>query len=381
MGIIKKRTKYFKLVKGESDFSILLLTIILVLIGIVSVFSASFYTSINTSGSPYSVLQRHLAYVFIGLVTMLVAAKLDYHHWKSFNLFLVPGTLIGLIALFFIGTTVNGATRWIIIGPLSIMPGEIAKLTMIVFVATFLAANPKRAKNFFGGIVPVGILTVLFGALIMAQPNMSIAVTIVAVVAMMLYVAGLPKIYLTGVGASIVAGFILLVATDPHGYRLRRITGFLDPFANSLGDAFQVVQSLLALGSGGLFGLGIGKSVQKTLYLPEPHNDFVLAIIGEEVGFVGIGVLMLCYMLLIWRGVRVAMNAPDTFGMLLATGIVGLLAFQVIVNVGVVTSSFPVTGITLPFVSYGGNALIIFMTSIGILLNISKKRTTVRKES
>ena len=163
-----------------------------------------------------------------------------------------------------------------------------------------------------------------------------------------------------------------MILTDEDGYRLKRLTSFLDPFQDPLGDGYQVIQSLLALGSGGLFGVGLGRSIQKTLYLPEPQNDFIFAIIGEELGYIGCLALIACYMILIWRGTHISLNAPDMFGTLLAAGITIMLALQVVLNIAVVTSSMPPTGITLPFISYGGNALMLFMGSMGILLNISR---------
>ena len=194
----------------------------------------------------------------------------------------------------------------------------------------------------------------------------------------MMFVAGLKLRYcfgLVGLGAVGIAGILI---ANPDSHWADRITSFLDPFANPLGDGYQVVQSLMALGSGGLFGVGLGKSIQKNLYLPEPQNDFILAIIGEELGYIGLLILMLVYVVLIWRGIHVAVNAPDQFGMLLASGIISMIAIQVVLNIAVVTSSMPPTGVTLPFVSYGGNALMLFMGSMGILLNISRHTVQVK---
>lgn len=372
---MKRRRKPFKLIAGESDFTVLALTTALVIFGVVMIFSASYYNSINSTGSPYSIVIKQFVYAIIGFGLMYFTSKMDYHFWRPMTVIIVPISIALLLLLFTpFGTTVNGATRWIIIGPLSIMPGEIAKFSAIIFTASFISAKPSNITSFTRGILPLGFFMVLVCGLIMLQPNMSIAITVAIIIAGMMFVAGLPWIYVGFVGGVSLLGIVGLIIADPHGYRLKRVTSFMDPFANALGDAFQVVQSLLALGSGGLFGLGIGKSVQKTLYLPEPHNDFILSIIGEELGLIGIMILMTAYVILIWRGIRICLNAPDMFGMLLSGGIVIMLGFQVIINVAVVTSSMPPTGITLPFVSYGGNALWIFMACMGILLNISKKR-------
>lgn len=206
----------------------------------------------------------------------------------------------------------------------------------------------------------------------MLQPNMSTAFTVVFIAGGMLIVSGVKWRHM-GIlaGAATVAG-VGLILMDTEGYRFARFTSFLDPFADALGNGWQVVQSLLAMGTGGLTGLGLGNSIQKNLYLPEPQNDFILAIIGEELGFIGILALMCVYMLLIWRGCHIAINAPDYMGMMMAAGITIMIGIQVVMNVAVVTSSFPPTGVILPFVSYGGNALMIFMGAMGVLLNISK---------
>lgn len=212
----------------------------------------------------------------------------------------------------------------------------------------------------------------LYGALIIMQPNLSTAITVCGIIVAMMLVAGLKWRYVLTAGGVGAAGILSILLFMKDSYWYSRLTSFTDPFADPLNEGYQAVQSLLALGSGGLFGVGLGKSIQKNLYLPEPQNDFILAIIGEELGFVGILLLIVLYCLFIWRGVHIAVNAPDQFGMLLASGIILMVAIQVILNIAVVTSSMPATGINLPFISYGGNALLIFMFSAGVLINISR---------
>ena len=309
---------------------------------------------------------------------MVLATKMNYHVWRTFAI-LILGVSFFLLVIVIAGagTTVNGATRWIRILGFSLMPGEISKFSMIIATAAYISAKPKRV-NTLKGLFPIIICLGLACALIMKQPSLSVAATLAVIIMCMLIVAGLNKTFLIGGGALFAVALIFAIIGDRDGYRFARVTGFLHPFKDASGDSFQVVQSLMALGSGGIFGVGIGKSIQKTMYLPEPHNDFIMAIIGEEVGFIGILVIIILYVILIWRGVIIAINAPDLFGTLLATGIVSMVSAQVIFNIGVVTSSLPATGIALPFISYGGNALIIFMTCSGILLNISKKRTIER---
>ena len=373
------RTKLFITKRiGPMDFPLMITTLLLVLIGVVAVFSASFYSSISESGSPYGFAIKQVAFAIIGLICMILSTKMNYHVWRTFSM---PILGISFFLLFIViagaGSTVNGATRWIRIFGFSLMPGEISKFSMIIATAAYVSAKPSRV-NTVKGLSPIIICLGLACYLIMKQPSLSVAATLAVIVMFMLIVAGLNRMFLIGGGALFVAALIFAIIGDRDGYRFARVTGFLHPFKDASGDSFQVVQSLMALGSGGIFGVGIGKSIQKTMYLPEPHNDFIMAIIGEEVGFVGLLVVIILYVILIWRGVIIAINAPDLFGTLLATGIVSMVSTQVVFNIGVVTSSLPATGVAMPYISYGGNALIIFMTCSGILLNISKKRTIER---
>ena len=366
----------------SGDFLLVILTIGLVIFGIIMVFSASYYQSINESenGSPYNYLIRDIIWAALGFILMLVTTALDYRIYKKIAL---PALIISFILLVLllipgVGHESTGAVRWLGVGGLTIMPGEIAKIAVIIFVAWFLSEKPKRIQSVTRGILPLFGLCGVFGGLILLQPNMSTAITVVAIIVVMMFVAGLKLRYcfgLVGLGAVGIAGILI---ANPDSHWADRITSFLDPFANPLEDGYQVVQSLMALGSGGLFGVGLGKSIQKNLYLPEPQNDFILAIIGEELGYIGLLILMLVYVVLIWRGIHVAVNAPDQFGMLLASGIISMIAIQVVLNIAVVTSSMPPTGVTLPFVSYGGNALMLFMGSMGILLNISRHTVQVK---
>ena len=361
----------------SADFMMITLTLILVIFGIIMVFSSSYYWSIDQFGQPYHFLIRDLFWAGSGFVLMFGAMIVDYHVLASKKvavvLLILSILLLGLV-MTPLGQNINGATRWIGIGPITVMPGEIAKICAIIFVSWYLADRPDRILSVTRGIIPLLVLCGIYGGLIMMQPNMSTAITVVVIIVMIMFVAGMKfrhLMVLGGIGAA--AGFALIFS-DKDGYRLKRFTSFLDPFKDSLGDGYQVVQSLLALGSGGLTGVGLGKSVQKNLYLPEPQNDFILAIIGEELGFIAMIILLIIYLLMIWGGIRIAMNAPDRLGMLLASGVTAMIGIQVILNVAVVTSSMPPTGVTLPFISYGGNALWMFMISMGILLNISRHR-------
>ena len=373
----KKRTK-LKLKSG--DFWLMLFTLMLVLFGLIMVFSASYYSSISQDGNPYSYLVRHGAWVVFGLVAMAFGALFDYRKYKKWALpILIVSVILLVLVLTPLGQTTNGATRWIKVGPVTLMPGEIAKIAAIIFVAWFLSEDASRIKSLKRGILPLLGIIAVYGALIVKQPNLSTAITVCGIIIAMMLVAGLKWRYVATAGGIGVVGILSIVIFMKDTYWYNRLTSFTDPFQDALGDGYQAVQSLLALGSGGLFGVGLGKSVQKNLYLPEPRNDFILAIIGEELGYIGVLLLIALYCLFIWRGIHIALNAPDQFGLLLASGIVLMVAIQVILNIAVVTSSMPPTGINLPFISYGGNALLIFMFSAGVLLNISRHGLKVQE--
>ena len=373
----KKRTK-LKLKSG--DFWLMLFTLMLVLFGLIMVFSASYYSSISQDGNPYSYLLRHGAWVVCGLVLMAAGALVDYRKYKKCA---IPALIVSVILLVLVltplGQTTNGATRWLRVGPVTVMPGELAKLAAILFVAWFLSEDASRIKSLKRGILPLLGIIAVYGALIVKQPNLSTAITVCGIIIAMMLVAGLKWRYVATAGGIGAVGILSIVVFMKDSYWYDRLTSFTDPFQDALGDGYQAVQSLLALGSGGLFGVGLGKSVQKNLYLPEPQTDFILAIIGEELGYIGVLLLIVLYCLFIWRGIHVALNAPDQFGLLLASGIVLMVGIQVILNIAVVTSSMPPTGINLPFISYGGNALLIFMFSAGVLLNISRHGLKVQE--
>lgn len=357
----------------SGDFLLMMFTMILVIFGIIMVFSASYYYSISQDGSPYGYLKRHGMWAIIGFCAMMFAASFDYRNYKKYAFAGIIASVVLLLLIFTpLGVTVNGATRWIGAGPITLMPGELAKLAAIVFVAWYLSEDTSRITSLKYGILPMlGLMAVLAG-LIIKQPNLSTAITVCGIIVAMMLVAGMKWRYFFGAAGAGAAGILSILVFMKDSYWYTRLTAFTDPFADPLDSGYQAVQSLLALGSGGLFGVGLGKSVQKNLYLPEPQNDFILAIIGEELGFIGILGLMILYCLFLWRGIHIAINAPDQFGMLLASGIVLMVAIQVILNIAVVTSSMPATGINLPFISYGGNALLIFMFSAGVLMNISR---------
>lgn len=264
----------------------------------------------------------------------------------------------------------NGSRSWIGVGAFSIQPSEFMKLAMIAFLAKYLSENQKNITSFKRGLLPA--LTLLFIAfgMIMLQPDLGTGTVMVGTCIAMIFVAGARVSHFIGLGVLGLAGFAALVLSAP--YRMKRITSFLNPWEDPLGSGFQIIQSLYAIGPGGLFGLGLGQSRQKFFYLPEPQTDFIFAILAEELGFIGGSLVLLLFSLLLWRGVRIALGAPDLYGSFLAIGIICMVAIQVMINIGVVTGLMPVTGITLPFLSYGGSSLTLMLMAIGVLLNISK---------
>ena len=335
--------------RKTGDLSIALIVAVLVIFGTIMIFSASYYPSGTNNYNPYYFLKRQLVWLAVSTAAMWFCAKVDYHFWARLWI-IVPVICAILLVLVLtpIGEEAYGSVRWIRLGPITIMPGELAKVGMILFTTGYFSRHPKWSTNFWKGVLPIVGVAGVYGGLIMAQPNMSTAFTVVLIAGGMLLVAGIKWSHVAILGVSALAAGFAFIFMDPDGYRKARFMSFRDPFADTLGNGWQVVQSLLALGTGGLTGLGLGNSVQKNLYLPFAQNDFILAIIGEELGFVGIFCLVAVYLLLIWRGCHVAMNAADYTGMMLAAGII------------------------LPFISYGGNALLIFMAAMGILINISK---------
>ena len=281
-----------------------------------------------------------------------------------------------------LGVEANGATRWIDLGFIQFQPSEITKIGLIIFYAGYLTDHKSELKSFKNGFVRplLWIIPPIF-ILYFVQNHLSASVVTAAVTCVMMIMAGCRLIYfvITGlIGAlAVTVGIIALQATGKGGFRIKRIMSFMDPWADATEVGWQAVQGLYAIGSGGLFGVGLGESKQKYLYIPEPHNDFIFSILAEELGFVGCVIVILLFAIFIWRGILIAIKSPDMFGSLLATGITTLIGIQVIINIGVVTSSIPNTGMPLPFFSYGGTALLILLSSCGILLNISRAGTKV----
>ncbi|MBO9596415.1 MAG: putative lipid II flippase FtsW, partial [Cohnella sp.] len=296
----------------------------------------------------------------------------EYTYWRKWA---VPALLIcfGMLIIVLIpgiGVVRGGARSWLGIGSFGIQPSEFMKLAMILFLAKLLSERQNQITQFTKGLLPpLGIMGAAF-ALIMLQPDLGTGTVMIGASILAIYVAGARPAHLGGLALLGVLGLVGLIAAAP--YRLQRITAFLDPWQDPLGAGYQSIQSLYAIGPGGLVGLGLGMSRQKYNYLPEPQTDFIFSILAEELGFIGGCLLILLFLMLIWRGMRTAITLTDPFGSLLAIGIVGIFAVQVLINIGVVIGMLPVTGVTLPLVSYGGSSLTLLLTALGILLNLSR---------
>lgn len=351
------------------DYMLLVVTLVLVSFGILMVFSSSYYYALDKMQDKTHFFFNDLKWVAVGVLAMLVASVVPYGFYRKIALPALIISIFLLIYVLFNGFVINNAKRWIIIAGQQFMPAEIAKIGSIMFFAYALEKNGKYLNKLsILGVYLVLIAT--FVILIMEQPNMSTAIIIAGILAIMVFVAGLRWLHTFVLGTGAIAiGWLYLKSAE---YRMNRWTAFLDPFKYSNDESWQVVQSLYALGTGGIFGVGIGMSTQNKLYIPEPQNDFILATIGEELGLIGTVGLLVVFLILIYRCVKIAINAPDHFSFLLATGISAMFSLQILMNYAVATSSMPATGVTLPFISYGGTSVVIMLGAVGILLNISK---------
>jgi len=358
--------------KKSPDFILFLTVLSLLSIGVVMVFSASEYSTLVRYNDSFYFFKRQVVWALLGLFAMRLTMKYDYWQLKRY---ILPALIISLVLLVLvlipgIGREVNGARRWIAVGPMPFAPAEFVKLCIIMFTAYGLAQQKEKVKIFTKGVLPYLVVMSLAALLILIQPDLGTAASLAGIVFVMIFAAGAR---LTHLGCIMITGLAAVgCAIIMKPYRLQRLLSFLDPWADPQGGGFHIIQGLYAIGSGGLFGMGLGQSKQKFLYLPENHTDFIFAIIGEELGFIGASLVILLFALFIWRGLKIAITSTDPFASLLATGITAWVGVQSIINIGVVTGSLPVTGIPLPFISFGGTSLLFTMIGVGILLNISQ---------
>lgn len=358
--------------RKKVDFILFSTIMILLSIGIVMVYSASSYFALHNKVYQDSMyfFKRQFVFGILGFTAMLVTMSIDYHKYKKHGFWILGVCIILLIAVFFF-PDVNGARRWITLGPIGFQPSEMTKYAIVLFTAGSMSNMGEKMKEFKKGVIPYLCISGFFAGLILLEKNLSIATIIMMVTIIIMFVAGARAKHIFGfVGPVLLSGVLALAFSAD--YRRARMLNFLDPWKDAAGNGYQLIQSLYALGSGRLLGLGIGNSRQKAFYMPEPHNDFIFAIIGEELGLIGCLFIIALFIVFIWRGISIAQNSKDTYGTLLAVGITSIIALQAIINIAVVTGSMPVTGVPLPFISYGGTSLVINLAAMGILLNISR---------
>jgi cell division protein FtsW len=357
-------------VAGKIDSWLLIVVLALLCIGIVMVYSASSFIAARYYGDASYYLQRELMWVVLGIIAMLVTMRVDYRRWRRFSLVGMLIILPLLVLVLKFGVNIYGATRWIAIGSFfSFQPSELTKLVLALYIADWLARKGNQVSSFFYGLAPFVILVGVVLGLVLLENDMGTAIIIAGFATAMFFAAGANIVQFLLAGA---CGGLIFLQEALHGYRYYRITGFLDPFKNITSINLQLYQSLLALGSGGWFGLGLGASRQKTGYLPLPYTDSIFAVLGEELGFIGCAAVLLLFLSLAFRGFRLARRAPDVYGSLLATGITTWLVLQAMINIGATTGSIPYTGVPLPLISFGGSSLVVSMAAIGVLLNISR---------
>lgn len=380
----KKITKKVQLVKKtQCDFTLLITILLLSLVGIVMITSSSYYYAYIRFDDSLKFMKQQFMWLLISIGVMFFFMNFHYHYLKRWVTLIYLCSNVLLVLVLFVGKEINGAKRWLtVVGPIGFQPSELTKVAMTIFMAYYLSKHIKDIKKFSFVIRTLVILGIPV-ALIAAQ-NFSTALVVLCIGFGLIFLAGIKIKHLMWLILPVVgllSIFVLLPLldiealkpiTDEMLYRLDRITIWFDPWKDPRGGGFQTIQSLLAVGSGGIFGVGLGQSMQKRGFIPEAHNDIIFSIICEELGLFGAALVLVLFLILIWRGVRIAMNAPDIFGSLLVAGAVIQVAVQVIINVAVNTNTIPVTGMPLPFISYGGSSLLFLMTSMGIMLNVSR---------
>ena len=375
----KRKTK----VNGPMDAAFLIIVLVLLSIGLIMLFSASYANAYYLRGNSMHYIARQLPFAIGGVIAMLAASRFDYRYFKPIALPLYFVTLVLLVIVLFM-PPLNGARRWIFIGPVNFQPSEIAKFMIVILFASVICVNGAKMKTFKHGILPFVVLLAPIVFLMLKEPHLSGTVLILMISLVMMFIGGTDARWFIGGGILAVLGVAAVIANPDimtlfTHYAGDRVTVWLGPFSDALDTGFQTVQSLYAIGSGGLMGVGIGASRQKYLYLPEPYNDFIFAIVCEELGFLGATIIILIFALLIWRGFVIAVRCQDRFGSLVAAGLTAQVGLQTLLNIAVVTNTLPNTGISLPFFSYGGTSLLMLLGEMGIILSISRN-TPIEKE-
>ena len=356
------------------DTAFLIIILILLAYGVIMVFSASYPAALQKTGNSLHFISQHVLFVLAGIAAMLLISRIDYHFYRRFAyiIFGVALLLLILVAIPGVGRVLNNARRWIYIGPIGFQPSEIMKFAVIVLFSHLIAHYQKRMGTFKQGVLPFAVVLLVIAVLMMLEPHLSGTILIFGIGCIMMYIGGTKLRYFLAIGGLGVGAIAGIIAFKGVSYITERLQFWLNPFADINDKTWQTVQSLVAIGSGGLLGRGIGASRQKYLYLPEPYNDFIFAIICEELGLIGALFVILLFVLFAVRGFSIASKAPDRFGFMLATGITVQICLQAVLNIAVVTNTIPNTGISLPFFSYGGTAIMMQLGEMGILLNISR---------
>jgi cell division protein FtsW len=360
--------------KLKIDKVLFMATLLLICISVVMVYSASAVIALERFQQPYLFLTKQALWSVLGLAVLLIAARIDYRTYRNepFIWSLLAVVVLMLTAVLF-SAPVNGTRRWFGVGGLGIQPSELAKVACVLFTALMLERRRHRIDDLSYSLLPIGLIVGLVVALILLQPDFGTSISLALVVAVMVFAAGLHYRYFVGLALIALPGIYLVLVAAP--YRRRRLLAFWDPWADPLGDGFQIIQSLVAVGTGGVFGRGLMGGVQKLFYLPEPHTDFIYAVIGEELGLIGATAILLCFCVIAWRGLRISVRAEDTFGSFVALGLTTMIAAQALVNISVVLGLMPTKGLPLPLVSFGGSSLLINLLGMGMLLNISQHET------
>jgi cell division protein FtsW len=357
--------------KLKSDRVLFTATILLVGLSIVMVYSASAVVALERTGRPSVFLIKQGLWAALGMAVLGIVMRMDYRTYKA-PVFLwasLAFVFLGLVLVLF-SPPVNNARRWFAIGGLGIQPSELAKLSAIFFIAALLERRMNRINELGYALIPIVLLVVGLVGLILIEPDFGTAMSLALIAGVMVFAAGLDYTYIVGVILALVPTIAILIMSA--SYRRRRLFTFLNPWEDPLGDGFQIIQSLIAVGTGGVFGKGLMNGVQKLFFLPEPHTDFIYSVISEELGLVGATIVLACFCVITWRGVRISLRAPDRFGAFLALGLTTMVAIQAFVNVSVVLGLMPTKGIPLPFVSAGGSSLLINLLGMGVLLNVSQ---------
>lgn len=355
--------------KGQIDLWLLLSASLLIIIGLFSLLSASSVISFQEHGHAYHIFYKQVAFVVIGLVGLLVALLFPLEQLKKLSVLILAIAIVLLIVVLIIGEEINGSKRWINLKVGTLQPSEVAKLALIIFLAHYLSLLKEKVQT-IKGLLPALAAMGIIAVLIVLEPDLGTTVALLGTCYFMLIAAGAKKGHLLLLLVIGIIGVIGMTIIEP--YRLERLMTFLNYENDPLGDGYQLIQSIYALGSGGLLGAGLGQSKQKFLYLPENHTDFIFPIVGEELGFVGTFIIVALFTIYAWRGLRIAMRTQDKFYCLLAVGLTMQITFQAFLNMGVVTGLLPVTGLTLPFFSSGGSSLLVSMVGVGLLLNLSR---------